>query len=303
MKCSCPKATPGTERHNPRAPACEDRRSSDSIPVACKGGQPSKVSNVQIEHLTDRFYHYCRHCRSKLQAPISNRHQAFCTAGCHASFYRKRCLVCEGYRGTFTRKLCHKPACRNKYRRNRAFFDFDRSSKGGGSGVRQTDFRSAHFSGLISGWFVVAGPGFGSSALHCATVGAEEAIATTNCANLRHWRENCLIQPHHPPVNILGGYEFPDAPTIDLSPAWHAAIAPDGAQADPNPYLNRIPDDLSIPTFLKRDMSMNIDIKSYRCVGSARHQIRLLRSPPGSQRQVGGQATGYRQKRCHGRRS
>jgi hypothetical protein len=28
-----------------------------------------------------------------------------------------------------------------------------------------------------------------------------------------------LIQPHHPPVNIIGGYKFPDAPVIDLSPA------------------------------------------------------------------------------------
>jgi hypothetical protein len=136
-------------------------------------------------------------------------------------------------------------------------------------------------------------------------VGAEEAVANTNSTNLRHWRENCLIQPHHPPVNILGGYKFPNAPTIDLSAARHAATAPDGVHADSNPYLtlNQIPDDLSIPTFLKKDMSMNIDIKSYRCAGSARRQIRLLRSPPGSQRQVGGQATGYRQKRCHGRRS
>jgi hypothetical protein len=162
---------------------------------------------VQIEHLPDRVYHYCRCCRSKLPTPVSNSHQAFCTPGCHVSFYLRRCLVCEGYRGKFTRKLCHKPACRSEYRRNRALFDFDRSSKGGGRGLRQTDFRSAHFTGLKSGWFVVAGPGFGPSALHCATVGAEEAVATTN--RLRHWRENCLIQPYHPPVNILGGYKFP----------------------------------------------------------------------------------------------
>jgi hypothetical protein len=256
---------------------------------------------VQIEHLPDRVYHYCRCCRPKLPTPVSNSHQAFCTPGCHVSFYLRRCLVCEGYRGKFTRKLCHKPACRSEYRRNRALFDFDRSSKGGGRGLRQTDFRSAHFTGLKSGWFVVAGPGFGPSALHCATVGAEEAVATTN--RLRHWRENCLIQPYHPPVNILGGYKFPNAPTIDLGPARHAATAPDGVYGDSNPYLNQIPDDLSIPTFLKKDMSTNIDAKSYRCAGSARRQIRLLRSPPCSQRRAGGQAAGYRQKRRHGRRS
>jgi hypothetical protein len=28
----------------------------------------------------------------------------------------------------------------------------------------------------------------------------------------------CLIQPHHSPVNFLGGYRFADAPAIDVSP-------------------------------------------------------------------------------------
>ena len=41
--------------------------------------------------------HYCRntHCRAKLAAPVDNEHHAFCTSGCHAIFYRHRCLVCE----------------------------------------------------------------------------------------------------------------------------------------------------------------------------------------------------------------
>jgi hypothetical protein len=33
-----------------------------------------------------------------------------------------------------------------------------------------------------------------------------------------------LIQPHHPPVNIVGGYGFPDAPAIDLSPVKPASV-------------------------------------------------------------------------------
>jgi hypothetical protein len=38
--------------------------------------------------------HYCRntHCRAKLAAPVDNEHHAFCTSGCHAIFYRHRCL-------------------------------------------------------------------------------------------------------------------------------------------------------------------------------------------------------------------
>jgi hypothetical protein len=41
--------------------------------------------------------HYCRnpHCRMKLPAAVENAHHAFCSPGCHASFYRSRCLVCE----------------------------------------------------------------------------------------------------------------------------------------------------------------------------------------------------------------
>jgi hypothetical protein len=35
-------------------------------------------------------------CRSKLPKPIANPREAFCTRGCHGSFYLRRCLVCEG---------------------------------------------------------------------------------------------------------------------------------------------------------------------------------------------------------------
>jgi hypothetical protein len=57
-----------------------------------------------------------------------------------------------------------------------------------------------------------------------------------------------LIKRHHPPVNIVGGYKFPDAPAVDLSPIESAQWAtasrwvPAGAGAD-------VPD---IPEFLKR---------------------------------------------------
>ena len=40
----------------------------------------------------------CRNlrCGCKLPEPVSNPREAFCCRGCHASFYRKHCLVCEG---------------------------------------------------------------------------------------------------------------------------------------------------------------------------------------------------------------
>jgi hypothetical protein len=61
--------------------------------------------------------HRCRNprCRSKLPAPVSNPREAFCTRGCHSSFYRHRCLICEEpmERKTERQLVCGKRACRN----------------------------------------------------------------------------------------------------------------------------------------------------------------------------------------------
>jgi hypothetical protein len=47
--------------------------------------------------MTTALWHCCRnpHCRAKLSEPTDYPHHAFCCRGCHASFYRSRCLVCE----------------------------------------------------------------------------------------------------------------------------------------------------------------------------------------------------------------
>jgi predicted DNA-binding transcriptional regulator AlpA len=54
--------------------------------------------------------HYCRNCRMKLETD----RRAFCCRGCHESFYRRRCLVCEKElsKGPANRKLCKRAACR-----------------------------------------------------------------------------------------------------------------------------------------------------------------------------------------------
>ena len=58
----------------------------------------------------------CRNlrCRSKLPAPVFNSREAFCARGCHSSFYRKRCLVCEDPmdRRTERQLTCGKRNCR-----------------------------------------------------------------------------------------------------------------------------------------------------------------------------------------------
>src|ERR1700751_4659339 len=61
--------------------------------------------------------HFCRHprCRMKLPSSPVNNHHAFCTKGCHSSFYLKRCLVCEGPKSG-RGFLCKKSKCRNAFR-------------------------------------------------------------------------------------------------------------------------------------------------------------------------------------------
>jgi hypothetical protein len=70
--------------------------------------------------------HYCRNprCRMRLPALVENPHKAFCTPGCHASFYLKRCLVCEApieqpKRGK--RLICKKAKCRNAWNAGSGF--------------------------------------------------------------------------------------------------------------------------------------------------------------------------------------
>jgi hypothetical protein len=64
-----------------------------------------------------QFRFYCRNprCRMRLKQPVENPWEAFCTSGCHASFYRRRCVVCEGemVRKTEHQRVCGKRRCRN----------------------------------------------------------------------------------------------------------------------------------------------------------------------------------------------
>jgi len=160
--------------------------------------------------------HYCRNprCRSKLSAPVPHRRDAFCTKGCHSSFYLRRCLVCERELPTGRRsdaKLCRMPKCRSSYRRNPAIFEF----RGLGTGTANLGSKTPDFIDPKPPlkpdrpWHIVAGPKLSASAFHCATVGAEQ--------ERRRRSSNAIFQRHVPPLNVLGGYRFPDAPAIDLT--------------------------------------------------------------------------------------
>jgi hypothetical protein len=107
-------------------------------------------------------------------------------------------------------------------------------------------------------WRIVAGPELIASRFHCATIadgpncewkgGEYQRIEARNRALLReHFRRlgaKAQIQRHHAPANALGGYRFPDAPEIDLSPIATAAPAPTARAV--------VGDGLDIPGFLLR---------------------------------------------------
>jgi hypothetical protein len=84
---------------------------------------------VGMTEFAEDLRHHCRNprCRMKLTAPVVNPHKAFCTRGCHSSFYLKRCLVCENDKpagSTARRKLCRRPKCEGRYRKNSAHYSF-----------------------------------------------------------------------------------------------------------------------------------------------------------------------------------
>ena len=64
--------------------------------------------------------HYCRNpkCRGKLKTPVENARDAFCCRGCHTSFYRHRCLVCEREmsRNAEHQKVCYRTDCKTAWR-------------------------------------------------------------------------------------------------------------------------------------------------------------------------------------------
>ena len=83
------------------------------------------------------------------------------------------------------------------------------------------------------------------STLSPPAFGSARAKAATIAEYSRHHPVPApLIGPHNPPVNIVGGYRFPGAAAIDLSPVGATASYPAPALEDRT--------DLEIPVFLRR---------------------------------------------------
>ena len=217
----------------------------------------------------DGLRHRCRnpHCKGKLSTPTCNARDAFCCRGCHSSFYRTRCVICEQpiVRKTDGQRVCRRPKCRSEFRRNKLRF---LGGLGGSAPAADIPPRSAHLTGTIRpkksdrAWRIIAGPVLAEINLEIpfdpelatrqAKLGAEvdEHLRKAN----RRAARKAQIQRSTPPVNIVGGYKFPGAPEIDLRPVVETAkVASCAASALRTDLL--ILADLSIPDFLKRKRS------------------------------------------------
>jgi hypothetical protein len=175
--------------------------------------------------MSETARHYCRRCRSKLPAAVENLRDAFCCRGCYRQHYHSRCLVCEREmtRTTGNQRLCDRRKCRNGFRALKAHFVLGRYHFPSGVNLLQ---KTPDFIGPkqplspARPWRIVAGPALGDAELRLVTV-AVDAAARLNRANRDRWSEagkGALIQRHHTPVNIVGGYKFPNAPKIEIAP-------------------------------------------------------------------------------------
>jgi hypothetical protein len=194
-----------------------------------------------MTEFTQTLRHHCRNprCRMKLAMPVANQHRAFCTRGCHSSFYLKRCVVCENDKpagSTARRKLCWRPKCEGRYRKNIARYSF----LGADTTSAANALRSAQSAGIKSAglddrpWYIVAGPKISAAVYHCTALPVDpETARRSNAAN--DWgriRKEIAWSKRRPP-------------------------APKEMQSDWRPCSPSVPvaDDLSIPDFLKRELA------------------------------------------------
>jgi hypothetical protein len=168
---------------------------------------------IMVDFTETAMRKMCRNprCGCKLPAPVSNPREAFCARGCHSSFYRKRCLVCEEPmdRKTERQLVCGKRKCRNALQGS---FDGGRYHV---SSRTISPLKKPIKSGIKSSfnpdrtppWRVVAaGSPISANQYHCAIVGAEEATAAADRINAAHWKA-AKCSPSAPLRQITGLHE------------------------------------------------------------------------------------------------
>jgi len=204
-------------------------------------------------------------CGLKLRhGPTDNLRAAFCTASCFDSYFRRRCLVCERPidRKSERRQLCGRERCRKQLQRHRdrfcpPWYQASVLSPNALGSADKTGLKNRSEAGRAPRQ--VAGPQLSQTSLRLASLPLDpELVARLERVHRPHVEirakarraaeRKALIKRRTPPVNVLGGYQFPGAPTVDLrpinTPDWASPSRwkPTGAGADVPP----------IPDFLLR---------------------------------------------------
>jgi len=224
--------------------------------------------------------HYCRNpqCRAKLLAPVGNDREAFCCRGCYESFHLKRCRVCEspleakyrklkpkndGGRTKFVRvdnssSTCGLADCKRRWRQKDGTGRFSAPKQASGyqgsqksNLPKETPAAQALFCAIrTTKWRLIAGLSLTLNQFHFAAVpdgGEHQRIEAKNRAALKAAEQ----------AEIEANGEFTE-------PEWREVISPDGVRCFVTQFRNAralerpteslpIPDDLSIPDFLKRE--------------------------------------------------
>jgi hypothetical protein len=206
--------------------------------------------------------HYCRNprCRSKLKAPVENHHHA-CTPGCHASFYRSRCLVCENVirRKNEQQKLgSGHGRCRADYDRFRHVYDYPSHHTSKARGPLKNPIKPGVKTGDVTArpWRQIAGSEMSARTFALATLPLDPATADrADRANAKAWADAAVIELKDAPINLLGGHRFATAPKLD--PFIRLAILSIETEVEepttvgPNtPVANGDP--FALPEFLRR---------------------------------------------------
>jgi hypothetical protein len=191
-------------------------------------------SLAQSNNSTPPLRHRCRntHCGCKLPVPTDNPRNAFCTRTCFTVYFRNRCLVCER---SFKRirdgqMVCERRPCKNALQSDREHF-FGKWARVPANvlecGENPTKPGVKTRSKPDRPYRKITGPDLSPTAFRFATLPFDLLPSTSKAyAELlddrrkakRRAQRHALLKYQHPPVNVLGGYVFPGAPTVDLSP-------------------------------------------------------------------------------------
>ena len=160
-------------------------------------------------------------CQCALPEPAEHR-QAFCARGCYTHFYRTRCKVCG--EPSKNGRLCSN-ACRYAHRQNPALYAF-RAIKNHGMAPNGFNARARLTSPYKTGLKARAksvGPTLSDDEFWLATlplhsIDAARVKRANEPERIRRetsWiRPPVLFGPDTLPLNLIGGWRFPDAPPI-----------------------------------------------------------------------------------------